>query len=333
MVSSYPPRECGIASFCHDMVRAICRIFGESLPVAICALQNNAEPMTYGKEVSYVLNTSQTNQYQQVVDEINERSDIGMIGIQHEFGLFGGEYGEDLLSFMLAVNKPMAIILHTVLPEVDKKRNKVMHAIADLSDAIIVLTHRSRELLLAQNICKADKIYVIPHGTHIVLWKDKARLRNKYGFQDHTVLSTFGLLSENKGIETILYALPEIIKTHPDVVYLILGKTHPEVLIKDGEQYRDKLRTITCRLGIQGHVKFVNEYLPLNNLLEYLNISDLYLFSSKDPYQAVSGTFVYAQSAGCPVICTPIPHAMEAIDDGTGVLLDEFQNPEKLRQP
>lgn len=330
MVSSYPPRECGIASFCYDMVDAISQIFGESLPIEICALQNNDEPIAYGEEVSYVLNTTQPNQYQKIVDDINERSDVGMIGIQHEFGLYGGEYGNDLLPFMLAVNKPIAIILHTVLPGLDKKRAKVMHAIADLSDAIIVLTNQSKKLLIDQNICNADKIYVIPHGTHIVLWKDKARLKKKHGFENHTILSTFGLLSENKGIETILYALPKVIKTHPTVVYLILGKTHPEVLKRDGEQYRNKLNAITSSLKIQGHVKFINEYLPLNTLLEYLNISDLYLFSSKDPYQAVSGTFAYAQSAGCPVICTPIPHAVEMIDDGTGVLLDEFENPEKF---
>ncbi|WP_367771095.1 glycosyltransferase [Flavobacterium sp. WC2421] len=331
IVSSYPPRECGLATFSNDIINAVKTVFGSTLPIEVCALQNEENEVTYNSEVTFTLLTSKLDQYPLTAEKINERKDIGLVCIQHEFGLYGGEYGDYILAFILALNKPIVTIFHTVLPNPNEKRKKIVQAIIDLSDKIIVLTKKSEEILITNYETPISKIKIIPHGNHNVLWEQKQSLKNKYHFSDKTVLSTFGLISENKNIETTLFALPEIITNHPELIYLIIGKTHPEIIKTEGEKYRKKLEFIVKELYLDSHVIFINEYLELKQLLEYLTLSDIYLFSSKDPNQAVSGTFTYAMSCGCAVISTPIPHAVESIVDGTGILLTEFENPEEFR--
>lgn len=326
IVSSYPPRECGLATFSNDIVNSVKKVFGNSLPIEVCAMQNNKHQLKYGDEVKYIISASSINDYRLVAEKINERNDIGLVCIQHEFGLHGGEYGNHFLAFLLALNKPIITVFHTVLPDPDEKRKKVVQAIADLSNRIIVLTNRSLEILINQYGCQKAKIKVIPHGTHTVLWEQKEVLKSKYQYSDNIVMSNFGLISENKGIETVLNALPEVIAKHPEVIYMVIGKTHPEIIKREGEKYRNKLMNIVRELQLEKNVIFINEYLELKQLLEYLTLSDIYLFSSKDPNQAVSGTFAYALSCGCAVISTPIPHAMEALADGNGILLKEFNN-------
>lgn len=331
IVSSYPPRECGLATFSNDIANAIKIVFGDTLPIELCALENKKNQCNYNQEVAYTLNSSDLEEYQIIAEKINERKDIGLVCIQHEFGLFGGEYGDYVLAFILALNKPIATVFHTVLPDPDRKRKKIVHAIADLSDKIIVLTKKSQEILTSQYGCPVSKTHVIPHGNHSILWEQKGKLKYKYGYSDKTVLSTFGLISENKNIETTLFALTEIAIKHPDIVYFIIGKTHPEIIQKEGEKYRNLLIATVKELELENNVVFINEYLELKELLEYLTLSDIYLFSSKDPNQAVSGTFAYAMSCGCTVISTPIPHAVESLQHNAGILLKEFNNSEEFK--
>tara|TARA_R110002074_G_scaffold112561_1_gene240788 strand:- start:80 stop:2404 length:2325 start_codon:yes stop_codon:yes gene_type:complete len=327
-VCSYPPRECGIATFSQDLIRTLKRCFGSTMDIEVCALENECcDANDYPEEVTYKIDAQELNSFFQVANKLNERDDIGMVCIQHEFGLFGGNYGSHLVAFLLKLDIPISCVFHTVLPNPDKKRTKIMQALDDLSEKLIVLTNKSAEILVSDYHIDTNKIAVIPHGTHIVLWKEKQRLKNRYGFQNKNVLSTFGLLSENKNIETALRALPKILQKFPNTVYLVLGKTHPEILKREGETYRDALLTIVDNLDIKDHVIFINEYLELTNLLEYLSLSDVYLFSSKDPNQAVSGTFAYAMSCGNPVISTPIPHSKECLDPSTGILLNDFEDP------
>ena len=332
IISSYPPRECGLATFSNDIVNSVKKVFGHTLPIEVCALENVKHQFKYGNEVKYVISTSSLDEYRLVAEKINERNDIGLVCIQHEFGLHGGEYGNYVLAFLLTLNKPIITVFHTVLPEPDKKRKKLVQGIVDLSNRIVVLTNKSKEILTSQYGCQNTKINVIPHGTHTVLWEQKEILKTKYYYSDKVVMSTFGLMSENKSIETVLYALPEIIAKHPEVIYMIIGKTHPEVIKNEGEKYRNRLLEIVEKLNIKNNVVFVNEYLELKQLLEYLTLSDIYLFSSKDPNQAVSGTFAYALSCGCAVISTPIPHAIEAFEDGNGILLKEFDNSREFQE-
>jgi glycosyltransferase involved in cell wall biosynthesis len=324
IVSSYPPRACGLATFSKDIVNAVSNMFGNTLPIEICALQNAEMQYIYGDEVTHTLTTSHLEEYRLEAEKINNRDDIGLVCIQHEFGLFGGTYGDYLLAFLLALNKPVVTVFHSVLPEPDKKRKKIVESITNLSEKIIVLTKKSQEVLISQYGFQKSKIIVIPHGTHTVLWQQKEILKTRYKYSDKTVLSTFGLMSENKSIETVLYALPKIIKKHPDIIYLVLGKTHPEVIKKEGEKYRNMLGEIVRELELDKNVLFINEYLDLGELLEYLTLSDIYLFTSKDPNQAVSGTLVYAMSCGCVVISNPIPHAIEALGNGNGILIESF---------
>lgn len=332
IVSSYPPRECGIATFSNDIVNSVKKVFGHTLPIEVCALQNEMNHFEYGNEVKYILSTASIDEYRLVAEKINERNDIGLVCIQHEFGLYGGEYGDYLLAFLLALNKPIITVFHTVLPNPDEKRKKVVQAIIDLSNRIVVLTNNSQEILTNQYNCQKSKINVIPHGTHIVLWEQKEILKTKYHYSDKIVMSTFGLISENKNIETVLYSLPEIIAKHPEVIYLVIGKTHPEIIKREGEKYCNMLMDIVQKLHLEKNVVFINEYLELKQLLKYLTLSDIYLFTSKDPNQAVSGTFAYAMSCGCAVISTPIPHAVEALKEGNGILLNGFDKPEEFQK-
>ncbi|WKL43427.1 glycosyltransferase [Flavobacterium sp. ZE23DGlu08] len=331
LVSSYPPRECGIATFSNDIVNAVKIVFGDTLPVEVCALQNSEQHFEYNNEVSFILPVDSLEHYRMVAEKINERNDIGLVCIQHEFGLFRGEYGDYILSFILALNKPIVTVFHTVLPNPDEKRKKIVHAIADLSDRIIVLTKNSQTILTTNYSVEKTKTIVIPHGNHNVLWEQKNILKNTYGFSDKIVMATFGLISQNKGIETVLQALPEIVKKNPEVVFLVIGKTHPEIIRQDGEMYRNSLINIVQELHLENNVIFINEYLQLWQLLEYLTLSDIYLFSSKDPNQAVSGTFAYAMSCGCTVVSTPIPHAVEELVNGNGILLNSFESSEEFK--
>ena len=332
IVSSYPPRECGLATFSNDIVNAVNNVFGDTLPIEVCALQNSDQQFEYNDEVKYILPVDSLEDYRLVAEKINERSDIALVCIQHEFGLFRGEYGDYILSFILALNKPIVTVFHTVLTNPDEKRKKVVHAIVDLSDKIIVLTNRSKETLTNYYNCPISKALVIPHGNHNVLWEQKEVLKKNYGFEGKIVLATFGLISENKNIETVLYALPEIVTEHPEVIYLVIGKTHPEVIKSEGEKYREKLLKIAEKLKLENNVIFINEYLELWQLLDYLTLSEIYLFSSKDPNQTVSGTFAYAMSCGCAVISTPIPHALETLVNGNGKLLKNFDQPEEFQK-
>lgn len=330
IISSYPPTECGLATFSFDIVNAIDNVFGSSLPIEICALQKSDEKHNYDELVTHILHTDVFEKYREMGELINQRNDIGLVCIQHEFGLFGGECGDYLLPLLLALNKPIITVFHTVLPDPDDKRKKVVQAIADLSKTIVVLTKRSQTILIGDYDIKRSKTTIIPHGTHTILWQQKELLKKKYAYENKLVMTTFGLLSENKNIETVLFALPELVRKHPNILYLIIGKTHPEVLKTEGEHYRNMLVETVTKLGLTQHVVFINQFLELETLLEYLTLSDIYLFTSKDPNQAVSGTFAYALSCGCAVIATPIPHAIEALD-GAGTLLKQFENPSAFR--
>jgi glycosyltransferase involved in cell wall biosynthesis len=332
LMSSYPPRECGLATFTNDVINSINLVFGNSLPLEVCALEHHDHHFEYPPEVKYSLDVSSIDQYRILAEKINDQDHIQMICIEHEFGLFGGDYGDYLLSFLLALNKPIAIVFHTVLPEPNIKLKKVVQAMIDLSNKIVVLTHKSKEILMIDYDCFESKLMVIPHGTHMVLLDQKEKLKKEYQYEDKIVLSTFGLINENKNIETVLNALSEIVAEHPELIYLVVGKTHPEILRREGEKYRNMLLETTRRLHLENHVIFINEFLELKQLLQYLTLSDIYLFSSKDPNQAVSGTFAYAMSCGCALISTPIPHAVEALNAGTGILLNGFNQPEEFKK-
>lgn len=330
-VSSYPPRECGIATYTQDLINAIKEKFGNSFSLTVCALENKEVENIYPEEVKYVLQTSDSSQYANMAEKINLNKNIKLVFIQHEFGLFSGEYGNSLLSFLEAINKPITIAFHTVLPNTDDKRGQIVKALANLADTIVVMTNNSKELLKNDYYISPEKISVIYHGTHLVTTGDKNEIKAKYNLEGKNILSTFGLLSSGKCIETAIDALPAIIEQFPETIYCIAGITHPSVVKREGEKYREFLEDKIAILGIEENVRFINKYLSLEELLEILQITDIYLFTSKDPYQAVSGTLSYAMGCSCVVISTPIPHAKEMLANDTGIIVD-FHNPTQLSQ-
>ena len=327
-ITSYPPMECGIATYSQDLIMALNNKFGNSLSIKVCALESGNTSYSYPDEVKFVLDTSLAGEYQKLSQSINKDKRIKIVLIQHEFGFYKKQE-QAFLQFLHELTKPFVIVFHKILPHPDEQlRSKIMK-IAAACRSIIVMTNTSAHILTDDYGVPQQKISVIAHGTHLVLHLSEKFLKTKYGLKDRKILTTFGLLSSGKSIETTLEALPAIIKIIPDVLFLIIGKTHPEVVKEEGEKYRESLEQKVKDLYLQNHVRFINKFLALPDLLEYLQLTDIYLFTSNDPNQAVSGTFVYAMSCACPIISTPIPHAKEVLAEDTGIIF-EFGNSQQL---
>ena len=329
-ITSYPPRECGIATYSQDLIKSINNKFSDSFSIKVCALESGDEIHPYPGEVKYVLRTSISAEYEKLAIRINDNRKIKVVLIQHEFGFYQKQE-HAFLQFLYKLSKPVVVVFHTVLPHPDEELKYKIKAIATISESVIVMTNNSEDILIKEYDVPQQKLSVIAHGTHLVPHLSENFLKLKYDLKDRKVMTTFGLLSSGKSIETTLEALPAIIKQCPEVMFLILGKTHPEVVKNEGEKYREMLELKVRDYALQDHVRFINKYLPLPELLEYLQLTDIYLFTTNDPNQAVSGTFAYAMSCGCPIISTPIPHAKEILTPDTGIIFD-FQNSGQLAE-
>ncbi len=327
-ITSFPPRECGIATYSQDLINALNNQFENSFTCSICALESETEQHIYKEKPNYILNTDCRNSFIKTALYINNNENIRVVVMQHEFGFFAKKENE-FKQFFNSISKPIIFVFHTVLPTPNKELKIKVEDMAAIASAIVVMTSNAANLLKNEYNVADYKISIIPHGTHLVAPMNREKLKNKYQLSNKMVLSTFGLLSSSKSIETTLAALPSIIAKFPNVLFLVLGKTHPNIVKQEGEQYRRMLEEKVKELKLENHVRFVNKYLPLNMLLDYLQLTDVYLFTSKDPNQAISGTLSYAVSCGCPVISTPIPHAKENISHNNGLLFD-FENEEQL---
>ncbi|MCW3462186.1 glycosyltransferase [Chitinophaga nivalis] len=329
-VTSFPPRECGIATFAQDLVNAMQKNFAGKLNIEIAALKESGKP-NINKElpVTYLVNPFDIDDCIAFAQQINQNDKIDLLCFEHEFGLYGGEYGHNLLAMLSLLDKPFIIRFHTVLPYPDSKCARIVSLVSTLAAKVLVMTQSSATLLTQVYQVPAEKIIHIPHGTHAHIVDDPTLLKKQYDLEGKKVFTTFGLLSENKGLETGILAMKDIVKAYPDVIYLILGKTHPVIFSRDGEKYRESLELLVKEHHLENNVRFVNSYLSLETLLDYLSLTDIYLFTSKDPHQAVSGTFVYAMSAGCAIISTSFIQAKEMLDGEAGCLID-FNNPVQL---
>ncbi|NDP26670.1 MAG: glycosyltransferase [Flavobacterium sp.] len=329
-ITSFPPRECGIATYSQDLIAALNHKFTKSFALKIVALESKFEKHIYKDKLYSILETDNHQMYVELAEHINDNKSIEILLIQHEFGFFRGNE-RDFVAFLKLIRKPKVVVFHTVLPHPNEELKNHVEAINAVADSFIVMTNTSAKILEADYAVSPDQITVIPHGTHLVKHSDKEVLKEKYGLTGRKIISTFGLLSSGKSIETSIDALQNIVKEQPDVLFLVIGKTHPTVFKNEGEKYRNSLEAQIIALGLEKHVKFINKYVPLDELLEYLQLTDIYLFTSKDRNQAVSGTFAYAISCGCPIISTPIPHAIEVLQDGAGIIND-FENPKQLAE-
>jgi glycosyltransferase involved in cell wall biosynthesis len=322
VISSYPPRECGIATYSQDLIKALNNKFSNSFNIRVCALECGKSDFNYPAEVKYTLDTtSNVLNYLNLSQKINDDNQIQVVVVQHEFGFYHDQE-HAFLQMLYELSKPVVIVFHTVLPHPNEHLRNQVRNIASACKSIIVMTKTSSDILIKEYDIAPQKLSIIPHGTHLVQHLSEKFLKDKYGLSGKKVLTTFGLLSSGKSIETTLDALPAIVKQTPNVMFLIIGKTHPEVVKNEQERYRDSLEVKVKELGIENNVRFINKYLDLNELLEYLQLTDIYVFTTNDPNQAVSGTFMYAMSCGCPIISTPIPHAKEILTEDTGIIFD-----------
>jgi glycosyltransferase involved in cell wall biosynthesis len=329
-ITSYPPRECGIATYSQDLIRSLNKKFGASFNIKVCALESGYANYSYPEEVKYKIDTTHSQGYQKLAKTINQTDSIKLVVIQHEFGFF--ETQTDVFKqFLFDLLKPVIIVFHTVIPGPDKSLRSDVGSIVAVSRSVVVMTNNSAKILTNDYDIPLSKITVISHGTHLVAHLNQDLLKEKYGLSGKKILSTFGLLSSGKSIETTIEALPSITRAFPEVVFLIIGKTHPNVVKAEGEIYRQRLVKMVSLLKLQAHVKFINSYLALKELLDYLQLTDIYLFTSNDPNQAVSGTFSYAMSCACPIISTPIPHAKELLNKDMGIIVN-FKDPVQLSQ-
>ncbi|KQW99328.1 glycosyltransferase [Flavobacterium sp. Root420] len=318
-LSTFPPTQCGIATYTQDSIKGITDVFGKSITCEICELVNEPKPKP---TQAFTLNTKDKAEYAKVAEQINNDKSVKLVHIQHEFGLFGGNYGDYLLDFLNVIKKPLTYTFHSVIQNPNNELKTFVKLLLSYSNSVFVMTNQSKEILMRDYDIDEKIITCVPHGTHIVIYETPDQAKQKFGIQDRKVLSTFGLLGEGKNIETGLQALPKIIEKEPNVLYLIIGKTHPN-LIKDGvDAYRDKLEGIVEDLNLKDNVRFINQYLDTNELLDYLKATDVYLFTSKDPNQAVSGTFSYAMSCACPMVASKIPHTLEVLTSDCGILVD-----------
>ena len=321
-VSTYPPVKCGIASFTQDLVNAINAETNNFFSINICALDKKDSGLFYDESVIMTMDGHRLDSCIAAAESINLDPSVKLVCIEHEFGLYGGDLGEYLLGFVALLDKPFIIRFHTVLPSPDLKRLRIVQSISLLADKIIVMTNHSSRLLLEDYRLDEDKIVIIPHGTHDCSTKSAGELKHKYHFDDKLILTTFGLLSPNKGVEKGILAMKKVIKEFPQAVYVVLGQTHPRLLMEEGEKYRNFLQLLIAENNLNKSVLLVNEYASTKKLMEYLTLTDIYLFTSKDPNQAVSGTFLYAMSAGCPIISNSFVLAKEMLDEGSGVIVD-----------
>jgi glycosyltransferase involved in cell wall biosynthesis len=289
---------------------------------------NKRDPIdSYEQNVKWQIRQNEEIDYAQVANQVNS-SNFDVINIQHEFGIFGGEWGNYLLSFLERVKKPVVTTLHTVQPDFEPKALRVLKEIVFRSKAIVV-NGSSAAKIISQYGFPTEKIWVIQHGCPYVPFTFSDDVKPSLNLKGRTVLCTFGLISRGKGIEYSIQALPSIIAKHPEVLYLIIGETHPEVKMSEDENYRKGLTALVEDLGLQDHVKFQNRFLPKSELILYLQATDVYITPYLGKNQISSGTLVYALGTGRVVVSTPYLHAQEVLADGRGLFCD-FKNPSSI---
>jgi polysaccharide biosynthesis protein PslF len=319
-LGSYPPRECGIATFTKDVVESFDRAFGVRSQV-IAIDEPGGEARRYPGEVVARIGEQDRYSYQQAAAFVNAHP-AELLNVQHEYGLFGGELGEWLIDFIRAVEKPVAVTLHTVLPEPDEAMLRVTRALCASASKVIALSDTGRRLLEDVYGVDPERLRVIHHGVPDVPFRDTDPEKAAFGIGQRLVVSTFGLINRGKGLEYAIEAMHSVVKRHPEALYLVLGETHPVVRRREGESYRESLLEMVRDLGLQHNVQLVDKYLDFDELVGYLAATDIYLTPYLNPVQIVSGTLAYAVGCGKAIVSTPYLYAQELLAHNRGFLCD-----------
>ncbi len=319
-VGTYPPRRCGIATFTQDLCQAIEKESDQKRSCQIIAINDRMSRYNYPVNVRFEIRQHQPADYRLAADFANIRNSEIML-IEHEYGIFGGDCGEHLIGLLRNVRMPVVTTLHTVLADPSPQMAKVTDAIVAHSDRIIVMSDAAVQIIRERYRVPDEKIRMIPHGIPDFSFMDSSFYKDKFGVEGRMVMLTFGLLSPGKGVEYAIRALPELVKRHPNLVYVILGATHPHILQERGEEYRHQLQHLAEDLGVLDNVLFQNRYVDLEELCEFLMAADIYVTPSLAPEQICSGTLAYALGAGKAVVSTPYVYAKELLADNRGRLV------------
>ncbi len=321
-VSSAVPRRCGIATFTGDL-RAAINAADPTVRCHAAAIDEPSAARTYGTDVRWRIRQEDASSYADAAEAIS-RSGVDIVNVQHEFGLYGlwhdGTYDDHLRVFLERCTKPVVVTLHTVPPRPELWMLEAVRGAAERSDAIVVMA-ATAACLLRDVYGIAKRLAVIEHGMPAIEPSGRGRLKRRLAMEDRQILCTFGLVDPRKGLEYMVQAMPEIVARHADALYLIVGQTHPELLRRDGETYRESLVEVARRVGVSDRVMFVNEYLTQHEIVDYLLATDVYVTPYLDPNQITSGTLAYALGAGKAIVSTPYLHAREALADDRGVLV------------
>jgi glycosyltransferase involved in cell wall biosynthesis len=329
VIGNYLPRQCGIATFTTDLVEGL----SVEAPDVYCwaaAMNDKPEGYPYPGKVRFEINQNKLTDYSVAAQFLNI-SQTDIVCVQHEYGLFGGPAGSHLLKLLGDLRMPVVTTLHTVLKDPAPEYRAVMGKLSDLSDKLVVMSHKASDFLKDIYAVPEDKIVFIHHGIPDTPFIDSSFYKDKFGVEGRKVLLTFGLLSPNKGIENVLKALPTVIKKHPDVVYIILGATHPNILKSHGDAYRIMLQQLVRKLDIGDHVIFQNRFVELKELCEFLGIADIYVTPYLEEAQITSGTLAYAMGTGKAVISTPYWYATEMLAEGRGRIVP-FDNSDAMAE-
>jgi glycosyltransferase involved in cell wall biosynthesis len=327
VIGNYLPRQCGIATFTTDLCSAISAEYGTTRLLAL-PINDTDQEYDYPERVRWSLTQNDVTSYHDAAEFLNFNN-IDMVCLQHEYGIFGGPAGSHILQLLRRLKMPVVTTLHTVLREPNPDQRMVMEELAELSDRLIVMSQLSSQVL--QNIFNvpASKIDLVHHGVPDLPFLDPNFFKDRFDVEGKAVLLTFGLLSPNKGIENVIQALPQILSKHNNVAYLVAGATHPHILRREGEAYREQLQALAKEVGVEANVSFHNRFVSPEDMVAFIGAADIYITPYRHEAQAVSGTLAYALGAGKAIISTPYWYAAELLDDRRGALVP-FEDPDAI---
>ena len=320
LIGNFLPRKCGLATYTTDTFTALQERFPD-LIIDVYAMDDHPGRYDYPREVTRAIPEQDRMAYLDAARAI-EASGAQAVWLQHEYGIFGGPAGEHILALLDRISLPLIVTLHTVLEQPNADQRRVMEALLRRASRVIVMAERGREILGRVYGANQRTVLMIPHGVPDRPLLDTAGLKQRFGWEGRQTILTFGLLAPGKGIGTMIEAMPAIVAANPRALYVVLGATHPNLVAREGETYRDRLEAQAEALGVADHVAFVDAFVEHDDLLDYLQAADIYATPYTNPAQITSGTLSYAVGVGKAVVSTPYVHATEILADGHGVLVD-----------